>query len=795
MTGIRSRKVLRDLWRQRGRAALVVLAMTLGVFGVVWISSSAAVLSRELRAQYLDTDPASATIVATGLTPQLAAEVRAMPDVATVETASNVWARVHLDGSDYVPIKLFSRTDFAANSIAKLNPEEGAWPPPPGEIVIERAATQVAETQVGQSIELDVPGDQAHTLRVAGTVHDLGQAPAWQDGIVYGYLTPDTLAGLGFSGEPTELRILVAGDRLDRDHIDTVATAVAERLSTRGIQVKQVLVPVPGEHPHQSQMDSLMWLQQSFGVLALILSGLLVATLMAALLAGQVRQIGALKAIGARTGQITASYAGMVTLLGALALVMGWPLGWLAARGYITAVSTMLNFDARDTGLPLWLIGAQIAAGLAVPLLAAAVPVLRAVRTTPAEAMRDYGVTAPTGKAGRRAGIVARLSSRRLLRLPRMAATNAFRRRGRVTITLTALALGGATFIAALNLATSLGTTMDGQSDALRYDVAVNLDRPYPVEQVAAVAGDVPGVARAETWLRTPVTVDTGKNPADQPSLYGVPVDTSMLDLPVLSGRWLRPGDEHAIVVSHNFAEDYPDVQTGTDVRLRIDGQLTTWHVVGVVRQVAAPPAAWVGYPDLADTLDVASATNALRVTTTDRDDEALLATRRALDDALTAAGIDLQANQNTVEAQQVLRDHILVIVAFLGFMTLLSILIGGLGLATTMAVNVIERTREIGVLRAVGATNRTLLSLIVIEGSIVGALSWLVSLALSVPASLVFGGIMGQIMLEAPLDFTLNGWGPLAWLAVVVLFAGLASLAPARRAAALTVRDTLTYQ
>lgn len=794
---VRGRKVLRDLWLQRGRAALVVMAMALGMFGVVWISSSSAVLSRELRAQYLASDPASATIVGEGLTPALAAQVRALPGVAAAETATTVTARVRIGPSDYVPLKLFARDEFTANSIAKLTPQTGAWPPPENEVVIEREALRVAETTLGATIDVDIPGGPRRQLRVAGSVHDLGQAPAWQDGLVYGYVTPKTLATLGFAAEPTELRIVVDGDRLNPDHINTVALTVADNLRTHGVRVSRVLTPVPGEHPHQSQMDSLLWVQQAFGVLALVLSGLLVAALISALLAGQVRQIGALKAVGARTGQVSWIYASMTFVLAALAIAIGWPLGWFAARGYITMVSAILNFDVNDTDLSPWLIVAQILIGLAVPLLAATIPVLRATRITPAAAMSGHGISAPVPvrQSSKRTRIATWLSGLSLPRLPLMAVRNAFRRRGRVAITMIALALGGSTFIAALNLGTSLDSTMDGQAMALRYDIAIGLDRPYPSNRVADVARGVRGVAVVETWLRTPVTVGTTATSTTVPTLYGVPVDSRMLDLPVLSGRWLRPDDADAIVVSHTFAEDHPAARVGADVVLDTGGAPRTWHVVGVVRQVAAPPAAWASYGDLAATLKAEGTTNAVRILTTSNDSDALTSTRRLLDDALTAEKIGIVAHQNTVEAQQVLRDHILIIIVFLGLMTLLSVGIGGLGLATTMAVNVIERTREVGMLRAVGATTRAVLTLIVTEGGLIGALSWLVALALSVPASLVFGRVLGEIFIASPLDYVVNAWGPLAWLGIVVVLSGLASVAPARRAAALSVRDTLSYQ
>jgi putative ABC transport system permease protein len=742
--------------------------------------------------------------VGDGLTPQVLADVRAMPGVALAETATTLHGRVRIGPSDYVPLVLFSRTDFVASTIAKLTPQSGAWPPPPGGIVIERAATGVARTQVGATVELTVSGGRTRTVPVAGTVHDLGQAPAWQEGVVYGYVTPDTLARLGYDPRPTELRIVVAGDRLDRAHIDTVATTVADRLRARGVRIDQVLAREPGVHPHQTQMDSLLWLQKSFGALALVLSALLVATLMTALLAGEARQIGALKAVGARTGQIAGSYAGMVTVLGLISLVIGWPLGRLAADAYITAVTATLNFDITDRRLSVWLVLGQLAIGLAVPLVAAAFPVLRAARATAASAMRDHGVTAPATRADSRVRS-ARIAGSGLPRIPLMAGRNVFRRRARLVVTMTALALGGSTFIAALNLSASLNATLDGQADALTYGIAVDLTRPYPADQVDAAVRAVPGIAAAETWLRTPVAVgDTPTAKPPLPYLYGVPADTTMLALPVLSGRWLTPGDDHGIVISHNLAKDHPDLKVGTDVRLRIRGRLDTWHVVGIVRQVAAPPAAWTTYDALAGELDpgsgtsgsgAATTTDAVRVKTSDRDPDSVLATRKALDEALTTAGINVATSQDTARQQQVLRDHILVITTFLGLLTLLCVLIGGLGLATTMAINVIERTREIGVLRAVGATTAAILTLVVVEGGIVGALSWLAALVLAVPASILFGQVIGEILVETPLDLAVSGPAPFVWLAVVVVLSALASFTPARRAAALTVRDALAYQ
>ena len=168
-------------------------------------------------------------------------------------------------------------------------------------VLIERSS--ISNWPPGQRIVVRTPNGQPRELRVSGLVHDAGQAPGWQDGVDYGYITLDTLAALGESRSLDELRIVVAEKPLDVQHIQEVAYQAKGFLEQRDLAVSQVIVPKPGQHPHTDQMNSLLFLLEAFGVLALALSGILVATIMAALLAQQIRQIGVMKAVGARTGQ------------------------------------------------------------------------------------------------------------------------------------------------------------------------------------------------------------------------------------------------------------------------------------------------------------------------------------------------------------------------------------------------------------------------------------------------------------------------------------------------------------
>jgi putative ABC transport system permease protein len=143
-------------------------------------------------------------------------------------------------------------------------------------------------------------------------------------------------------------------------------------------------------------------------------------------------------------------------------------------------------------------------------------------------------------------------------------------------------------------------------------------------------------------------------------------------------------------------------------------------------------------------------------------------------------------------ELKTAMGEHVVVLVRMLQAMALLFALVGAFGLASTMSASVIERGRELGVLRAIGASPRTVLALVVGEGVVIGALSWLVALALALPLALVIGRVVGALAFNIPLPLSPSIVAALAWLALVVIGAAVSSAVPAWQAARRPVHDAL---
>lgn len=152
-----------------------------------------------------------------------------------------------------------------------------------------------------------------------------------------------------------------------------------------------------------------------------------------------------------------------------------------------------------------------------------------------------------------------------------------------------------------------------------------------------------------------------------------------------------------------------------------------------------------------------------------------------------------LNGIQRMQDAKQGILDHLVIILSVLTLASLVVLFVGVLGLTTTLALSVVQRTREFGVMSALGATPAALARQVWVEALLLGGLSAGTALLLTVPVSFALEAACGQIFFKAPLDPWISPAASLLWLGVVFVLASVSSLGPALRASRLSVREALS--
>lgn len=829
---------------RRLRLALTVTAVVLGVTFVVGTLVLTDTANKLFADQFADADngvdvvvrSASAFDSAMGVEverdPLPAAtldEVRATDGVA--DAAGQVSGQALLyapDGEPIIPKGPSAGGSWAPAPFGMFTIRDGRAPAGPGEVVIDAATATDHGFAVGDTITVQIigPPDEYRVVGVVGfgdrdslpgaTVALFDLATAQEVFDVNGFSQVSIAATEGVGVDDLRARL---GDTLG----STAEVASGQDTAAAAADAAR---------------DQLGILPILLGVLsgtALLIGGFLIANTFSILVAQRTREFATLRAVGATGRQITVSVLGESIVVGVVASALGTLLGIGAAQGMRGLIGA---FGVALPDGPLVVAGRTVIAGLAigivVTILSALGPARRAARVAPAEAMRDAAigdrpvgrgrvvlggivatvavallVTSVTGVTpsvtavaiaglagiaairilaptvvGRLAGVVGRPLDGR--GIPgRLARSNAQRTPRRTAATVTALALG----LAVVTFMTVLATSMKASITA-SFDDVVTAD--YVIESarsemlgglsthVAHRVGDLPEIAttsrvrfghwRDDTTVKWLAAVD----PETLPEVMDLTmVDGSIDGLAdggvVLTAKFAarhgvgvgdrlpmvfaRTGDQRLPVVGLVNDDDMWALRSDYLIGLDTYAEHFTEDVDAVVYARAAE--------------DVSPATV-----------EAAVA--RTLDEFPTAAILDPEA------ARQEQLARVNQILGLVTVLLVLAVTIALLGITNTLALSVFERTREVGLLRAVGATRNQIAAMVRWEALLVAVLGGVVGVALGVVFGWAAVGALGDS--RASMAVTIPGGQLLAYLAVAGVAGLLAGVLPARRASRLDV-------
>lgn len=814
MSGLLAVKLRRDLRAGWSRFLLMVIAIAISLtaFGAVLFAWAAS--GRETSGAYLSTEPASATIlldrpVDAGQMAAIVAQARTRPGVIEATGRTQFTSEVEVNGQPReIPLQVFVAAVDDPMRMATFFMRQRAWPPAPGEVFLGRDTLALLGVAVGDMVTVTAPTGEPMRLRVADTVYDPSLSPSPQEQTGRGYLSTAALPAGHALLDQVKIRVAHPGQTTpsrDRDTIVAIASDVGAWLQREhGLATREIQVPTPYAHPHQWQADALLGSLLAGGAAALLLATMLVATMLNNLFTQQIPQIGIMKAIGARAVRIGRLYLAMTLLVAAAATALALGPAILLGRAAVGTFLGFLGIAPASLAAPWWTYAVVLAAGLGLPPLMALIPLVKASRTTVRAAIDHHGGGAKPSAA---TGVLARLG--RLHRLDRgllMAARNTIRRPARFLLSVGLLATAGMVFVAGMSLSASTQAIADEQKTQRTWDVDVQLASPAPTDEITDLVRRVPGVSGVEGFIvvptgvagpgRIPVTRTYPDQGHGRVAVTALPTGRSMSAPPtLLEGRWLNPRESGAVVLNQvTRANTIPGAHAGDTVQLIIGGRPTTWRVVGVVEERGHGSGVYTTAEGLADATGQPPRANQLRIATGGHDEP----TRRAVADAvqrtLTGAGIEVRSAASISRSEAISEGHLgPVILILLGIALPLGV-VGVIGLASTMGANILDRTREFGVLHAIGARPKDVRRVVVAEGVFLALASCLVAAVPALALTAVLGAGLGNLFFSAPLPYRISLPAAGIWTALVILGAVLATEAAATRASRITVREALAY-
>jgi putative ABC transport system permease protein len=791
----RWRKLIADLWENKTRTLLVVISIAIGVFAVGMIAGAYVIIANDMNASFAAANPANIELRVSAFDDDLVKTVRRLKGVENAEGRNSSFVRVKVGDEEWKQLQILAVPKLEEVAINQLLPEQGLFSLGNKQTVLEKQALAMLGAQVGDVLTVELTDGALRTLEVVGTAMDRTSGYDRFMGRNSGYVNQDTLGWLHQPRQYNQLLVTVSTNPDDLNAIDLVAQQVTNQVEKAGGIVYRTELAKKNTHPLGSIVKALLGVLLMLGVLVVFLSGSLISNTLSALLYQHLRQIGVMKLVGGRSSQIILQYILLILIFGLMALAISIPTGSWAALALSNMIAELLNVQIGGYSVIPLAVMIQVVVGLGIPVLSGLQPVLRGSRISVQKALQSGAIE----DEGDKKSLFDRWLDglRGFSRPVLLSLRNTFRRKGRLILTLFNLTLGGSIFISVFNVQIALNQKVEQTTKYFMADVNLDFERSYRLDQVASLAATIPGVERTEGWLITGGEIkDTQGTSNTNVTLFGLPADSNLIVPIIMQGRWIVPGDENAITVNEAFLTRFPGLKPGDTLRVKLDGKENNWVVVGIFQYTGLDELfAYVNYDYLSRLMVMPNQATSYRVVSTQHDTAFQVDLSRRLDTVFRDQGYRVSKVEAGKATQENIFEYINILITFLLIMALLTAVVGSIGLAGTLSMNVMDRTREIGVLRAIGAYNRFVMKLVIIEGLLISLISFVLGVLLSFPITRALSDIVSLAIFNSPANFAFTMQGFIIWFGLVILLAVLASVVPARSASRMTIREVLAYE
>lgn len=730
--------LIKSFWLTKGKLFLCLISALISAVGISSVIYSFEMTERDFKENFAKTNPVDIVLHLEGVTNELLTDLKQNKNVVALERRETLSGKIKNNSGNWMFLTLYGVEDIEKPRISTFDIQEKK-PTPGNWLFVEKSCIPFIEG-IGEKLEVQLAGHQVITFQNTGSVHDAGLPPGTMEQAVYGYTSLKNLDSLVKNNEQRFL-VKVKPQNLTKESLRVIGKELADLVKSKGGTVKALLIPPPGEHPHQNIVDGISFLLKIFGFIISILGIILLSLILITWLYPQISTIGVIKTLGGSTQAVLLSYFTVLLGIIGIGMVIGLPLGYKVGQLYSGMIAKIQNFTPVHTMLPLKMHLLAVAVSFVLPFLVAAIPVVNASRMTVQNALSQVFYIPNRALFKITQSILPAVSLK-------YGINNLFRSSVRTVLISLLLIIGFGLFITGANLKYSIQEDFNSLSKNSYYNVNVYLKDT--LQGNLAFVEKLPFVDAVSYISRTGGSFRLqGQAFPENSGLKVLSPDYVLGNSLLISGKVDKQCHD-CVYISMKYQADFKNTALGDTILFNANGEEKAYIFSGVVKDIGA------GSPSLYKFNDIPNDTYrelAVKV----KDGFSLERAKEQLDTVCLKNKVEVRGMSDGNTRRIALENHLEPTMKIIAGTSIFTIIIGLIGMLIAISLSLQERIRETGIMKALGGTTNNISKLVLIEYGSVSVVSIAFGVVLSLILTSVWGNILGTLILGSPIVALIN--------------------------------------
>ncbi|MCR9252670.1 MAG: FtsX-like permease family protein [bacterium] len=730
-------KLLKDFRKSKLKLLLLVLAAALSSWGISTVMYGYFMTERDFEENFLSTNPADLSITIDNYSDALIDVISSEEGVVGVERREVVSGRIKASEESWMPLILFAIEDVNEMNYDIVDILD-ADNKTPNKFLVERNANNFLLEDQAQ-VELILGSEKQVTVfQLDGKVHDARQAPAQMEGIVYAYTTSIEMLD-GHLPDSRRRLLIETNVSDDAEAIKQVYNSVKIAVEANGGTLVGYNIPTPGEHVHQGIVDGISFMQESGGAILSLMGIILLSLILLTWIYPQISDVGVMKAIGASTSHIFKSYSIVLLIIISIGIVIGLPLGYQTGFLYNKAVAFFQNFEVVQEVLPFQYHLMVIVVGILLPMIFGITPVIKSSKTSVTNAMNKTFYIPKRGFFNWTQKLIGNLKVKFCL-------NNLLRHAQRTLLIILLLAVGLGLFFTSTSMDYSIRKDLDAYSKTSSYELLLTFASPLELEQVSFLRsmGTVKEYAPINSY-RVSYNLATSDH-AETSRLRVLSSKVKIEEKYLVRGEIKKNCSECVYISGEHMIEEFEGVKIGERIELKNgQGEIETYVFSGAMKDIVIMGAPFLVYDD-----SRVSEFNVLAVALDENLNysEVSVASNQ-IDDQFIEEGINLKNRFSIKRRMAGILGHLAPTFLIIKILGIFTIVLGLIGLVIVLNLTIEERTREIGIMKSIGAPSKKISVLFNLEFLLITVLAIALGVLLAMPLASGLISVVAEAILK----------------------------------------------